>query len=58
MLIKKNNLTAKMNRDNMNHQKMSLEDLENALMEIAEIIDTQDSALMELATLIDGEEVQ
>lgn len=42
----------------MNHQKMSLEDLENALMEIAEIIDTQDSALMELATLIDGEEVQ
>lgn len=58
MLIKRNNLTAKINRDNARKQKTSLEDLQNALMEIAEIIDTQDSALMELATLIDGEGVQ
>ena len=55
MLIKKNNVETKMKTDKAFVHEMSIEDIQNALVELGELITSQEDALVELASIISGE---
>ncbi len=52
MLIKKNNLSEKIRTDNALASKLTLDDVQNALVELASLISDQDDALVELACIL------
>nr|DAG23955.1 MAG TPA: hypothetical protein [Caudoviricetes sp.] len=52
MLIKKNNLSEKIRTDNALSSKLTLDDVQNALVELASLISDQDDALVELACIL------
>jgi hypothetical protein len=52
MLIKKNNITEKMRTDTALSLKMTIDEVQDALIELASMISDQDDALVELAGII------
>lgn len=55
MLIKKNNLTETIRTDNALASKLTLSDVQDALIELASMISDQDDALVELAGILTEE---
>nr|DAP77468.1 MAG TPA: hypothetical protein [Caudoviricetes sp.] len=52
MLIKKNNITEKMKTDTALSSKLTIDEVQDALIELASMISDQDDALVELARII------
>lgn len=52
MLIKKNDVAEKMKMDNALQSKTSIQEIQDALVELADLISTQDDALVELADIL------
>lgn len=55
MLIKKNDIGKKMELDKALAHGMTLEEVQDALVELAEMISNQDDALVELADVLTEE---
>lgn len=56
MLIKKNDLLSKINHDNVRVAGLTMEDIQNALVELGELFSEQDDAIVELASVLMEEE--
>jgi hypothetical protein len=52
MLIKKNDITEKMRTDAALSSKLTIDEIQDALIELASMISDQDDALVELAGII------
>nr|DAR10169.1 MAG TPA: hypothetical protein [Caudoviricetes sp.] len=52
MLIKKNDIPEKMKTDNALSAKLTINEVQDALIELASMISDQDDALVELAGII------
>nr|DAT33231.1 MAG TPA: hypothetical protein [Caudoviricetes sp.] len=52
MLIKKNDVAEKIKMDNALQSKNSIQEIQDALVELADLISTQDDALVELADIL------
>lgn len=55
MLIKRNDIQQKMESDNAIADRMTIDDIQNALVELAELYSTQEDALVELAEIMTEE---
>lgn len=52
MLIKRNNITEKIKTDTALSTKLTIDEIQDALIELASMISDQDDALVELAGII------
>ena len=55
MLIKKNNITEKMRTDAALSSKLTVDEIQDALIELAGLISDQDDALVEIAGILTEE---
>lgn len=56
MLIKRNDLNEKMKTDNALSKALTVDEIMDALIELAEMISDQDDAIVELADVLSNEE--
>ena len=56
MLIKKNDLNEKIKTDQALSESLTIDEIMDALIELAEMISDQDDALVELADVLSNEE--
>ena len=52
MLVKKNDLLSKINHDNARAADLTMEDIQNALIELGGLFSEQDDAIVELASVL------
>lgn len=55
MLIKKNDISEKMKTDNALSQKLTVDEIQDALIELAGLISDQDDAIVEIASILTEE---
>ena len=56
MLIKKNDISEKMRTDNALSQKLKVDEIQDALIQLAGLISDQDDALVEIAGILTEEQ--